>query len=281
MVLAEQVTDALTEHGEGVIWDHVAGRLRWVDMLRGDVLTMDFADGAVDRLHVAAVASAVRPRRTGGLVIGVDRGFALLPPESTEPDRLPELWSDPSVRMNDGACDPQGRFYCGSMAYDAAPGRGTLHRLDPDGTTTLVLSGVTVSNGLAWAADGAHLLYVDSPTGRIDRFEFDGATGTFDGRRSHVDLDVGDAVPDGIAVDADGGVWVALWGGGAVHRYDATGVLDEVIEVPARCVSSCAVVGGALFVTTSTQEDRDNPAAGALFRCNVGVAGLPVHTFAG
>ena len=278
---AEQVTDALTEHGEGVIWDDVAGRLRWVDMLRGDVLTMDLSTGVVDRLHVAAVAAAIRPRRAGGLVIGVERGFALLSPGATEAGGLPALWSDPTVRMNDGACDPQGRFYCGSMAYDATAGRGTLYRLDPDGGTAVVLADVTISNGLAWTADGDQVLYVDSPTGRIDRFDFDPVTGTLSGRRPFVTLDVGDAIPDGIALDADGGVWVALWGGAAVHRYDASGALAEVVDLPARCVSACAVVDGALFVTTSSQEDPGNPAAGALFRADVGVAGVPVRTFAG
>lgn len=161
MTVAEQVTEVCAHHGEGPVWDAAAGVLRWVDMLCGDVLSMAPGDGGIARRHVGAVAAALRPRGGGGLVIAVERGFALLDPGASQPRTMPELWTDPSVRMNDGGCDPQGRFYCGSMAYDAAPGRGALHRLDPDGATHRVLTGVTISNGLAWSADGATAYYID------------------------------------------------------------------------------------------------------------------------
>src|SRR5262249_31766923 len=144
----------------GPIWDGVASCVRWVDMLNGDVLSMT-TDGTVSRRHVGTVAAAIRPRAQGGLVVGVERGFALLDSALATVTPLPEVWSDPCVRMNDGACDPQGRFYCGSMAYDNAAGRGALYRLDPDHTVATVLTEVTISNGLAWRADGRTALYVD------------------------------------------------------------------------------------------------------------------------
>lgn len=276
---AEQVTPALAHHGEGPVWDDVAGCLRWVDLLRGDVLSLR-SDDSVDRLHVGEVAAALRPRVGGGLVVAIERGFALVEPDERTVRRLPKLWSDPSVRMNDGACDPQGRFYCGSMAYDAAPGRGALYRLDPGGGSEVVLADVTISNGLGWLSGGDAALYVDSPTQRIDVLDFDAGTGRFGDRRPHVTVEPEAGMPDGIALDADGGVWVALWGGGAVRRYDADGTLDAVVEIDVRNVTACALSGGDLFVTTSAVNDPDSPSSGALFRIPVGVAGLTTGAFA-
>ena len=119
---AEPVTEPVAFHGEGPVWSARWGGLRWVDMLAGDVLRLG-ADGSVVRTHVGEVAAALRPRRGGGAVIGVRRGFALEDPDGTV-RALPELWSGDDIRMNDGGCDPDGRFYCGTMAYDETPGPG-------------------------------------------------------------------------------------------------------------------------------------------------------------
>src|SRR5215213_8514930 len=148
---AYAVTDPVAFHGEGPVWSQRWGSLRWVDMLAGDVLSLT-ASGEVDRRHVGAVAAAVRPRTRGGAVIAVERGFALEDGDGTVTP-LPEVWSDPGVRMNEGGCDPDGRFWCGSMAYDQAPGAAAMYRLDPDGAVSRVLDGITVSNGLAWSPD--------------------------------------------------------------------------------------------------------------------------------
>lgn len=286
MVAADQLTDPCAYHGEGPMWDAGAGVLRWVDMLAGDVLSMPPAGGRPSRLSVGRVAAAVRPRRSGGLVVAVERGFALFDPGSSQPHLLPELWTDASVRMNEGSCDPQGRFFCGSMAYDATPGRGVLYRLDPDGSVDKVLTGVTISNGLVWSRDGATVFYVDSPTQRVDAFDFDPDTGTFSGRRPVVEVPPAVGTPDGMTIDAEGGLWVALWGGGAVHRYAPDGRLDMVVELPARHVTACAFGGDSLaelFITTSRIDvpDGEQPAAGALFHVAPGVRGTPTATFAG
>jgi sugar lactone lactonase YvrE len=136
-VRAEQVTGPVAHHGEGPVWSERWGGLRWVDMLAGDILHLG-ADGTVERRHVGAVAAALRPRTRGGAVIGVERGFTLEEPDGTLTP-LAELWTHTRVRMNEGGCDPDGRFYCGSMAYDKAPGAGALYRLDPDRSTRVVL----------------------------------------------------------------------------------------------------------------------------------------------
>lgn len=280
---AEAVTGPVAVHGEGPVWDADAGVLRWVDMLAGDVLTLT-DPGAVTRAHVGDVAAAFRPRRGGGMVVAVERGFVVVGADGRM-GPVHEAFTDAGVRMNDGGCDPAGRFFCGSMAYDAAPGRGALYRFDPDGTVTRVLAGLTISNGIAWTPDGSLAYYVDTGTGRVDVFDYDLGTATLSGRRPVVTVDPAHGRPDGLALDAEGGLWVALWQGGAVHRYTAQGRLDAVVELPARQVTACAFGGpdrDRLFVTTSRLDLPDaEPGAGAVFVADVGVQGAPVATFAG
>ena len=279
-MIVERLTDAVAYHGEGPVWSPVWGGLRWVDMLAGDVLTLR-ADGSVERRHVASVCAAVRPRRQGGAVFGIERGFALEEPDGTL-TILEELWTDENVRMNEGGCDPHGRFYCGSMAYDKRPGAGALFRLDPDRSMQVVLENVTVSNGIDWSPDGSRAYYNDTDTGRIDVFDYDRDAGLSD-RRPFAETG---ARPDGLTVDVDGGVWVALSNAGAVRRYSADGVLDDVVDLPVTKVTACTFGGprlDELFITTS-REGLDlgaEPAAGSLFRAAPGVKGLPVREFAG
>jgi len=281
-VQAEQVTGPVTQHGEGPVWSPRWGGLRWVDMLAGDVLTLT-VDGAVTRRHVGTVVAAVRPRRDGGAVLAVERGFALEASDGTL-TVLDPVWTDDGVRMNEGGCDPDGRFWCGSMAYDQAPGAAAMYRLEPDGSVRVAFEGVTVSNGLEWSPDGSLAYYDDTATHRVDVFDYDSAAG-LTGRRPFVTLP-DDGNPDGLTVDAEGGVWVALHGGGAVHRYDPDGRLDAVIDVPTPQVTACTFGGpqrDQLFITTSRQDLRpdEDPPAGSLFRVDPGVRGLPAREFAG
>ncbi len=278
---AEQVTDPVAYHGEGPVWSDGWGGLRWVDMLAGDVLSLR-ADGAIGRRHVGTVAAAVRPRRGGGAVMGIERGFALEEPDGRL-TYLDDLWTDENVRMNEGACDPDGRFYCGSMAYDKRPGGGALYRLDPDRSVRVVVDGVTISNGLDWSPDGTLAYYNDTETFRVDVFDYDRDAG-LTGRRAFVET--GGGRPDGLTVDGEGGVWVAVSNGGAVRRYTRDGVLDEVVELPVTKVTACTFGGpklDELFITTSREglESEEEPLAGSLFRAAVGTKGLPVREFVG
>ncbi|MCP2164206.1 SMP-30/gluconolactonase/LRE family protein [Goodfellowiella coeruleoviolacea] len=282
---AQPVTAVCTDHGEGPVWNPETGQLLWVDMLAGDVVSMAPPTGHVSRTHVGAVAAVLRPTSSGGLVLAVERGFAFLPPGQQEPVTLPELWQDTGVRMNDGGCDPQGRFYAGSMAYDEGPGRGRLWRLDHDGTATAVLDGVTISNGLVWSHDGHSAYYVDTPTQRVDVFDFDAASGTLHNRRPLVSIPEQAGSPDGMTLDEAGRLWVALWGGSAVHCYDQQGQLLEVVDVPARQVTACAFGGpdlADLYITTSRTGLTDpEPLAGAVFSVRPGTRGVPVLPFTG
>jgi sugar lactone lactonase YvrE len=228
------------------------------------------------------VAAALRPRRGGGAVIGVERGFALEDRDGTITS-LPELWSDPSVRMNEGGCDPDGRFYCGTMAYDHTAGAGSVFRLDPAGNVECVLGGVTISNGLDWSPDGGTVYYNDTPTARIAMFDYsrdDGLTAM----RTLTEIDPADGHPDGLTVDSEGGIWVALYGGGAVRRYAPGGELDAVVTLGVSKPTACALSpSGDLYITTSREglADDAEPIAGSLFRAQVGVAGVSAREFAG
>jgi sugar lactone lactonase YvrE len=298
MPRAEQRTDPVAHHGEGPVWWDAWGGLRFVDMLAGDVLSLG-PDGSVARTHVGVVAAALRPRSGGGAVVATERAFALAAHDDLSDLRvLPDAWPDPGVRFNDGACDPDGRFWCGTMAYDETPGAGAMYRLsalldtaggddlDPGAYAVERMWGdVTISNGLGFSPDGTRAYYNDTPTGVVSVLDY--ADGGLRDRRDFVRVgDDGPGAPDGLCVDAQGGVWVALWGGSAVRRYTPDGVLDEVVELPVSQVTACTFGGeglGELFVTTSAEgvDRQAEPLAGALFSVRPGVAGLPALPFGG
>lgn len=284
MPRAEQLTDPVAEHGEGPVWFDGPGHLRWVDMLDGDVLALD-AGGAVSRRHVGTVAAALRPRSHGGFVVALERCFALDDGDGSPLRPLPPLWDHAGVRMNEGTCDPEGRFYCGSMAYDQTPGAGALYRLDPDGTVHVVLQGCSISNGLDWSPDGSTAYYVDTPTQRIDAFDYS-TSGDLKNRRVLVSIPADAGAPDGLTVDSEGAIWVALYGGSAVHRYLPDGSLDTVITLPVSQVTACTIGGASLdslYITTSRlglPADTE-PEAGAIFRFEHVPRGRAVRSFAG
>jgi sugar lactone lactonase YvrE len=279
---AEQCTEPVAYHGEGPVWSAAWGGLRWVDMLAGDILSVTDA-GEISRRHIGTIAAAVRPRQGGGAVIGVERGFCLEEADGTL-TQLADVWTDAGIRMNEGACDPDGRFYCGSMAYDKQPGAAALYRLDPDRSVRAVLRGVTISNGLGWSPDGSLAYYNDTDTHSIVVFDYDRDAG-LTGMRTFVMM-ADDERPDGLTVDAEGGVWVAMNGSGEVRRYTRDGRLDGIVQVAARKVTACTFGGqdlDQLFITTSREqlEPGDDPLAGSLFRADVHVTGMPVREFAG
>jgi sugar lactone lactonase YvrE len=280
---AEQVTDQVAFHGEGPVWSAAWGGLRFVDMLAGAVLSLR-SDGSVERRQVGAIAAALRPRSGGGAVIGVERGFVLEEPDGALSPVI-AAWTEADARMNDGSCDPDGRFYCGSMAYDRHQGGGALYRLDPDLTVHRILAGVTISNGLDWSPDGSLAYYVDTETSRVDVLDYNAESGLAN-RRPFVHIHSGDGRPDGLTVDADGGIWVALNGGGAVRRYAPDATLDLVVETPTPHVTACTFGGSdlrTLFITTSRESvpAGEDPVAGSLVACEPGATGRATLEFAG
>lgn len=285
------VLDSRAELGEGVIWDAGSQRLVWVDITRGLIHEMS-ADGRCRSSDAGQHVGAVAPRGHGGhggLVLAVRSGFAALDGDGTI-SMIAHVEADAGGnRMNDGGCDPQGRFWAGTMAYAETPGAGSLYRLDQDGTVHRMLTGTAVSNGLGWSPDGRTMYYIDTPTHGVDAFAFDPRTGAIAGRRRLVTVDPADGSPDGMTVDDEGFLWVALWGGGAVRRYQPDGTLDTVVRVAASKVTSCAFGGadrGDLYITTastglSPERLAAEPHAGGLFRCRPGVTGPPATPFTG
>jgi sugar lactone lactonase YvrE len=267
--------------GEGPVWDAQHQALYWLDIPESRVYRMD-ADGSITSWDLGQPVGAVVRRASGGLVVAVRDGFMALDPASGELAMLAAVEQDrPENRMNDGACDRAGRFYAGTMADDERPAAGALYRLDPDLSVTTLLTGVGISNGIGWSPDEQLMYYADSHTHQVDVFDYDPATGAIDGRHRFAAVGRGDVVPDGLTVDADGGVWVAVWGGGAVLRHDPDGRVRETLELPAEHVTSCAFGGPGLdrlYITTAAGPGEQ---AGSLFVCEPGVTGQPGHPFRG
>lgn len=286
----ELALPARAELGEGACWDARSQRLFWVDILRGRVHAFSPADGACRSWRTGQPVGAAAVRETGGLVLALRDGFATLELDTGALSWIAAVEDDrPSQRMNDGRCDAAGRFWAGTMALEPTAGTGTLYRLDPGGRVTPMLADLTISNGLDWSPDGRVLYFIDSATQRVDAFDFDPVAGTLANRRPFAAVPEASGMPDGLAVDAEGGVWVALWGGSALHRYATDGALERVVPLPVSHPTSCAF-GGAdlrdLYVTSASIELTPaallrQPQAGGLFRVRPGVAGRPAHRFAG
>jgi len=289
-VIMECVLDAKAGLGEGPVWDPVAACLYFVDITAGLVHRYDPETRSSRALPVCTMVGAVALSVAGDLLLAVRDGFIRPDPATGLTRKIADVEADrPDQRMNDGKCDPCGRFWAGTMAIDERPGAGALYRLDADGRVHTMLEHVTISNGIDWSDDGRLMYYVDTPTGSIDVFDFDVSDGSIGNRRSVARVEAGAGWPDGLTLDAEGYLWVALWSGGAIRRYSPDGVLDRVVPVPVSHPTSCAFGGadfGDLYITTAscalTPEARlQQPLAGGLFRCRPGVCGRPAHRFKG
>ena len=287
----ELALDCRVGLAENPVWEVERGRLRFTDIYAGDIHWWDPDTDDRQTVHLDEHVGAAATRASGGLVLALETGFFTLADGETEPHLLaplPEPEPGSRMRLNDGKTDRAGRFWAGSMTYDFREGAGSLFRVEPDGSLHEALPGVTISNGLGWSLDDRALYYIDSTTRRVDCFDFDLETGAIDRRRPFVTLVSGAALPDGLAVDAEGCIWVALFRGSSVNRYTPDGALDTVLELPTAHVTSCAF-GGAkldrLYVTTGLgpgmERSDDDPHAGSLFAITPGCAGLPEPAFGG
>jgi len=269
--------------GEGPLWDADRDRLLWVDLAANAVHEFDPATGE-DRVELFDVpVGAIAPRAGGGFVLAAGRGFVTC-------DRPASRWDwlacvDSGERMNDGACDPAGRFLAGTLVQDGSAG-AALYRLER-GSVRRLLDGVSISNGIDWNLAGDTMYYVDTPLERVDAFDYDVATGSLGTRRTLVDLSEVPGRPDGLTVDASGGIWVAMArGGAAVRRFTPDGRPDGVLPMPVPNVTSMAFGGESLtdlYVTTSQlglDDLRRWPDAGRLFRVSeIGVTGRAAATY--
>jgi sugar lactone lactonase YvrE len=289
---AELLVDCRCTVGEGPSWDERDGALLWVDIVTGDVFHLTLASGEPARMRIAQQVSAVLPRASGGYLLTLQDGvFAVERIEQGAPLatlRQIEV-GQPRNRLNDAKCDAAGRMWGGTLSRDRVPGAGALYRLGGDLSLTQVLNGVTVSNGIGWSPDGTRMYYVDSVPRTLDVLDYDMASGEASNRRRLVEVAEEVGSPDGLAVDVEGCIWLAVWGSGALYRYAPDGTLQDVVAVPTKNVASCCFGGpdlGDLFVTSASaelnaQELAADPGAGGVFRLRPGVRGLPTAAFAG
>lgn len=285
-------------HGEGPTWDAARQELLWVDIERGQVRRATVApDGVLAEVAVSRggrTVGMVVPAARGGWLLGADGGFTHLAVDGTA-TVLVELAGEggdapDGTRLNDGAVDPAGRFFGGTMGFDERPGAGSLYRVDLDGAVHTVLTGLTVSNGIEWSPDGRTVYLADSGVATVRAWDYDPDTAAMTGERVVLDLSDDDAgAPDGLTVDDEGCLWVAVWGGGQVRRYSPTGELLARVDVPASQTSSCCFAGpdrDLLVISTSTQGLDDTaraaqPHAGRLFTARPGVTGPPAGVYRG
>jgi sugar lactone lactonase YvrE len=286
---ARLLADTRSFLGEGPVWDPSRGVIDWVDIMAARLHSTDILTGDTTTVVLPAPVGCIVPRARGGWVAALTDGFWAVEPDGST-HLLASVDADrPEIRFNDGRCDPAGRLWAGTMALDFRPDAGALYRLDPELSVHRMVAPVTISNGIDWSPDSSTMYYVDTPTRRIDAFDFDLASGEIDRRRAFVRIEPGAGSPDGLVVDAEGGIWVALWDGWRVRRYLPDGTIDREIAVPVAEVSSMAFGGSALdqlFITTAWQlldeaEHARQPLAGGLFRADPGVRGRLAVPFAG
>jgi sugar lactone lactonase YvrE len=279
--------DSRDHLGEGPVWLQDGEALLWVDIASGLVRRWCSRSGRLASTDFDGETSAVVPCRGGGAIVAVGHELLLLEGEIGSEEqtlrRLAQAEIDrPQNRFNDCRCDPQGRLWAGTMSKTRERGVAGLYRLVAGGELELALDSTTLSNGIGWSPDGERMYFIDSVTQRIDVLDFDAREGAIANRRPLARIDPADGMPDGLAVDAEGGVWVCLFGGGAVRRYGPDGSLSEHIPLPVPH-PTCPAFGGhdmaTMFITTtrhrlSPRQLLDTPAAGSVLALRAGVRGL-------
>ena len=285
----EPVGDVTAALGEGPYWVPEDDCLLWVD-IEGARLHRTYFPAKETVTDSPGPISAAFPAVGGGILIVGGAALTLLFPAERGGQWVARTIADApardGIRFNDAAVDPAGRVWAGSMHLTETEPLGELYRLDPGSRLNPVVKNVTVSNGLGWSPDGSRMYYADSPERRVDVFDYDPTTGEASARRAFADLSGVEGVPDGLTVDADGCVWVAMWGGGALRRFTPDGQPDAVLPVPVSQPTSCAFGGSGfadLYITSARvglteAELAAQPLAGRLLHVRPGPVGLPSTT---
>jgi sugar lactone lactonase YvrE len=271
------------------VWDERAGVLWWVDITGRLVHRWDPQGATTRSFAMAGDTGAVVLREGGGVVVAVELELFLMDDDGTLTP-LASAPSDADLRFNDCRADPAGRLWAGTLHRQRARGTAALHTLAPGGPLVGAIDGITISNGLGWSPDGTRMYYVDSITQQIGRYDYDVGSGTFGERVVFATVDPADGLPDGLTVDADGAVWLCLYGGGAIRRYTPDGALERHLTLPTSS-PTCPAFGGpgldTLFVTTARHRHNAaqlaaEPLAGLVLQIDgLGARGLAPHRFTG
>jgi sugar lactone lactonase YvrE len=286
---AELVFPILCELGEGALWDERHARLYWVDIVENKVFVFDPKNRSNLAYDVGESVGTVTLTRNDKFLVALRGGFACLDPETGELTRIADPEADLSGnRFNDGKCDPQGRLWAGTMVEHGPWGGASLYCLDTDLSVRKMLDRVTTSNGLTWSRDSRRFFYIDTPTHQVVVFDFDPASGEITNRRLVVEIPRELGSPDGMTIDEEDHLWIALWGGSSVIRVNPTGgKIEYRITLPADAVTSCAFGGPGLdelYITTAcvgldADRRKAQPRAGSLFRAKVPYRGVGSHRF--
>ena len=264
--------------GEGPLWHPGEQRLYWVDIPTGRMFRYDPASNTHEQFYQGESVGGFTIQADGALLLFMPKGAVKIWREGELTTVIEEIPDERDSRFNDVIADPVGRVFCGTMPTEDR--LGWLYRLDTDGTLTKLLDGIGCSNGMGFTPDRKQMYYTDSPKREIYLFDYDQDTGAITNQRVFVQTPEGEGVPDGMTVDAEGYVWSARWDGGCVVRYAPDGTEDRRIHFPAKKVSS-VIFGGKdytdLYVTTAggNNKKEEGPGAGALFRVNLGIQGVP------
>jgi sugar lactone lactonase YvrE len=275
--------------GEGPVWDERKGLLRRVDIARGLVLALREHGEPSGSLEVGGEVSAAVLRAGGGLVLAIGHELVALNTDGTRETLAIVEDTQPDNRFNDCRCDSQGRLWAGTMSKTRTPEQAALYRLVAGEPIEPVVQATTLSNGLGWSPTGELMYFIDSTTQQVDVFDFDPTTGSISGRRPFAKIPAETGLPDGLAVDCEGGVWVCLFGGGRIQRFDDRGALSADTRLPVTN-PTCPTFGGhdygTLYISSArvrlsaAQLDAE-PLAGAVLALEPGVSGMPAHRFAG
>ena len=276
---ADSLLDRRFLLGEGPAYDARKDRILWVDIRTGAFLQYDPKTGQLIEIQTGQNLGAIVPTERGGYLAAMTTGVYYLDHDGLSLlCRPPELKD--KLRLNDAKCDPMGRFWFGTIGlFNSAP-TGSLFRLDPDGSCHRMLAGPKISNGLAWSSDGTVMYYIDSAEEGVDAFDFTMETGDIAKRRRI--FTTSGCVPDGMTIDEEGKLWIALWGGGKIIRLDPlTSEIIGEIPVPAIHTTSCCFTGEKLdtLIITSSGEGFDEPEAGRVFYARPGVRGTPTRLY--
>lgn len=283
------VLDTQSTLGEGALWNYKTGELMWVN-IKGEILNIyNPRTGNNKEMFTGQMVGTVVPTELGKVLVALQNGIYIFDTETGSKQLIVDPEADkPDNRFNDGKCDPSGRFWAGTMSTVGGGKVGALYRLDPDSSIHRMVDQVSISNGIVWSADKTKMYYIDTPTMKVMAYDYDDASGEISNPKVAVEIPAGIGAPDGMTIDADDNLWVALWGGSAVGCFNPeTGELIRKIEVPAKNVTSCAFGDddlGTLYITTarestSKEELEMFPHAGGVFKTRPGVVGVKAFFF--